>query len=69
LLLKSPSPINAAVFFALPPEIAIAVTLAASHCHLRHHWPLQSPSPLAITVALAIIHCQELLPWCGENSI
>jgi hypothetical protein len=55
--------------------------IAVSHC--CHRRPprqplpppsllaLQSPSPLAITVAIAvaITHCQELLPWHGKNSI
>jgi hypothetical protein len=52
LLSQSPLPIIAAVFFALPSAIAIAVALAIGHCRLSHCWQLQSPFPLAITVAL-----------------
>jgi hypothetical protein len=49
--------------------MSIAIALAVGHCRLCHRQPLQSSSPLAITIAIAISHCQELLPWRGENSI
>ncbi len=71
LLLRSLSTIAAAVSVALLSAIAItiAVTLAVGHCHLRHCQPLQLPSPLAITVTVAVSHFQELLPWHGKNCI
>ncbi len=69
MLLQLPSPITAAVSFALPSAITIAIALAIGHCRLHHHWHLQSPSPLAITIAIPIAHCRELLHWHGENSI
>jgi hypothetical protein len=49
--------------------IAAAVALTVGHCRLRHRWQSQLPFPLAITVAIAITHCRELLPWHGKNSI
>jgi hypothetical protein len=63
--------IAAAVSVALPSAIAVAVAvaLAVDHCHLRHRWPSQLPSPLAITITVAIGHFQELLPWRGKNCI
>jgi hypothetical protein len=48
---------------------AIAIALAVGHCRLRHCQPLQLPSPLAITVTVAVGHFQELLPWHGKNCI
>jgi hypothetical protein len=71
LLLRLPLTIAAAVSVALPSAIAaaIAVTLAIGHCSLRHHWPLQLPSPLAITVTVAVGHFRELLPWRGKSCI
>ncbi len=63
--------ITAALSVALPSAIAIAVAvaLAIGHCPLRHRWPSQLPSPLAITVTVAVGHFQELLPWRGKNFI
>jgi hypothetical protein len=57
-----PLPITAAVSVALLSAIAVPVALAIGHCRLCHHWPLQLPSPSAITIAVPISHCQELLP-------
>jgi hypothetical protein len=37
LLLRLPSTIAAAISAALLSAIAVAVTLAIGHCHLRHH--------------------------------
>jgi hypothetical protein len=69
--LRSPSTIAAAVSVALPSAIAvaIAVTLTVGHCCLRHHRPSQLPSPLAITITIAVGHFQELLHWHGKNCI
>jgi hypothetical protein len=71
LPLQSPSTIAAAVSVALPSAIAVAVAvaLAVGHCRLRHCQPSQLPSPLAITVTIAVGHFRELLPWHGENCI
>jgi hypothetical protein len=66
---RSPSPIATTISVTLPSAIAIAVALAVDHCHLHHHQPLQLPSPSAIAVAIAVGHCQEFLPWSGENCI
>ncbi len=63
------SPIAAAISVALSSAITVAVVLAVGHCHFCHHRPLQLPSPSAITVAVAVSHCQELLPWRGKNCI
>jgi hypothetical protein len=65
------STIAATLSVALPSAIAIAVAvpLASGHCRLHHHWPLQLPSPLAITVTIAVGHIQELLPWRGKNCV
>jgi hypothetical protein len=63
LLPQSLSPIPAAISFVSPSAIVIG------QCHLCHRWLLQLPSPLAITIAVAIAHCRELLPWHGKNSI
>jgi hypothetical protein len=38
----------------LPSAIAVAVALAIGHCRLHHCWPLQLPSPSAITVAMPL---------------
>jgi hypothetical protein len=38
----------------LPSAIAVAITLAISHCCLRHRQPSQLPLPLAITVAMPL---------------
>jgi hypothetical protein len=53
----------------LPSAIAVTVALALAigHCRLRHRWPSQLPSPLAITVTVAVGHFRELLPWRGKN--
>jgi hypothetical protein len=71
LPLQLPSTIAAAVSVALLSVIAVAVglALAIGHCHLHHHWPLQLPSLLAITVAVAVGHFRELLPWHSKNCI
>ncbi len=71
LPLQSPSTIAPAVSVALPTAItvAVAVTLAAGHCCFNHHQPLQLPSPLAITITVAVGHFQELLPWCSKDCI
>jgi hypothetical protein len=71
LPLRSPSTITAAVSVVLPPAIAItvAVALAVGHCRLCHRQPLQLPSPLAITVTIAVGHFRELLHRRGENCI
>ncbi len=71
LPLRSPSTIAAAVSVALPSAIAvaIAVALTVGHCCLHHHRPLQLPSPLVITITVAVGHFQELLPWHAENCI
>ncbi len=71
LPLRSLSTIAAAVSVALPSAIAIAiaVALAIGHCRLRHHWPLQLPSPLAITLTVAVGYFQKLLPWRNKNCI
>ena len=71
LLLRLPLTIAAAVSVALPSAIAIAVAvaLAVSHCRLRHHWPSQLPSPLAITITIAAGHLQELVLRHGKNCI
>jgi hypothetical protein len=53
----------------LPSAIAVVDTLAVSHCHLHHRQPLQLPSPLAITITVAVGHFQEFLPWCSKNCI
>ncbi len=45
------------------------VALAIGHCHHCHCWSLQSPSLLAITVAVTVGHCRELLPWRSKNCI
>ncbi len=68
-LLQLSSLMTAAVSFALPSAIAIAVALVVGQCHLHHCWQSQLLLPLAITVAVAIAHCWELLPWRGKNSI
>jgi hypothetical protein len=49
-----PSTIAAAISVALPSAIAVAIALAIGHCHLRHCWPLQLPSPSAITIAMQL---------------
>ncbi len=69
LLLRLPLPITATVSVALLSAIAVAVALAVSHSRFCHHWPLQLPSLSAITIAVAVANCQELLPWLGKNSI
>ncbi len=71
LLLRLQLITPAAVSVVLPSAITIAfaVTLAVGHCRLHHHWPLQLPSPLAITITITIGHFQELLLWRGENCI
>jgi hypothetical protein len=71
LPLWSLSTIAAAVSVVLPSAIAvtIAVALAIGHCPLCHHRPSQLPSPLAITVTVAVGHFQDLLPWRGESCI
>ncbi len=71
LQLWLPLTIAAAVSVALPSAIAVAVAvaLAIGHCRLHHRRPSQLPSPLAITVNVAVGHFQQLLPWCGKNSI
>jgi hypothetical protein len=71
LPLRLLSTIATALSVALPSAIAIAVAipLAIGNCRLHHHWPSQLPSPLAITVTIAIGHFQELLSWCGKNCI
>jgi hypothetical protein len=38
----------------LPLAIAVAIALVVGHCHLRHPWPLQLPSPLATTIAMLL---------------
>jgi hypothetical protein len=38
----------------LPSAITVAVAYAIGHRRLCHHWPLQLPSPLAITVAMPL---------------
>jgi hypothetical protein len=65
------STITAAISVALTSAVAIAVAvaLAVGHCRLHHHWLLQLPSPLAITVTVAVDHFQELLPWRSKNCI
>jgi hypothetical protein len=67
LPLRSPSTITAAISVALPSAIAVADALTIGHCSLHHRWSSQLPSPLAITVTIAVSHFQELLPWRGEN--
>ncbi len=69
LPLRLPPTVAANVSAALSSAVAIAITLAIGHCHLRHRWPLQLPSLLGITVALTVGHFRELLPWHGENCI
>ncbi len=69
LPLRSPSTIATAVSVALPSAIAVVVALAIDHCRLRHHWPSQLSSLLGITVAVAISHFQEFLPWHSKNCI
>jgi hypothetical protein len=71
LLLQLPSTITAAISVVLPSSIAIAVAvaLAVGHCRLRHCRPSQLPSPLAITITVAVGHFRELLPWHGKNWI
>jgi hypothetical protein len=66
-----PSAIAIAVVVAVPVAVAVAmaVTLTIGHCCLCHRWPLQLPSPLAITVTVAIGLFQVLLPWHGKNCI
>jgi hypothetical protein len=61
--------IAAAISVASPSAIAVTVALAMGHCCLRHHRPLQLPSPLIITIAIIVGHFQELLPWHGKNCI
>jgi hypothetical protein len=65
------STIAAAISVASPSAIvvAVAVVLAIGHCCLCHRKPLQLPSPLAITVTIAVGHFRELLPWRGKNCI
>ncbi len=71
LPLRLLSTIAAAVSVALLPAIpvAIAVALAGGHCCLCHHRPSQLPSPLAITITVAVGHFRELLPWRCKNCI
>ncbi len=71
LPLQSPLTIATAISVAPPSVIAvaIAVALAVGHCRLRHCRPSQLPSPLDITLAIAIGHFRELLPWRGKNCI
>jgi hypothetical protein len=71
LPLRLLSTIAAVVSVALTSviTIAIAIALAIGHCHLHFRRPSQLPSPLAITVIVAVGHFQELLPWCGEICI
>jgi hypothetical protein len=52
--LQFPSTIAAAISVALLSAIAVANALAVGHCRLRHHWPLQLPLLLAITVAMLL---------------
>jgi hypothetical protein len=54
LPLRLLSAIAAAISVALPSAIAVIVALAICHCRLRHRWPLQLPSLLAITVAMPL---------------
>jgi hypothetical protein len=71
LPLRSLLTIATIVSVALPSAIAVAVAiaLAVSHCRLHHCRPSQLPSPLAITVTVAIGHFRELLSWRGNNCI
>jgi hypothetical protein len=61
--------IATAISVAFPSAIAVAIALTIGHCRLHHRRPSQLPSPLAITVTIAIGHFQELLPWHGKNCI
>jgi hypothetical protein len=65
--LRSPLTIAATVSVALLSAIPITVALAIGHCHFCHCRPSQLPSPLAITVYVAVGHFRELLPWRGKN--
>ncbi len=71
LLLQLPSTIATPDSVALPSAIAVAIAIALTinHCCLCHGWPLQLPSPLAITITIAVGHFQELLSWRGKNRI
>ncbi len=71
LPLRLPSTIAAAVSVASLSAIAVAIAaaVAISYCRLCHRWPSQLPSPLAITVTIAVGHFRELLPWRGKNCI
>jgi hypothetical protein len=54
LPLRLLSIIPATISVALPSSIAVAIALAIGHCHLCHRWPLQLPSPSAITGAMSL---------------
>jgi hypothetical protein len=66
-------PITPAISDTLPSAITItiapAIALAIGNCPLHHCRPLQSPSPLAITIVVAFGNCQELLTWRSKNCI
>jgi hypothetical protein len=63
LPLRSPSTIATTISVALLSAItvAVAIALAIGNCCPHHRWPSQLPSPLAITVTIAVGHFQELL--------
>jgi hypothetical protein len=65
--LRQPLPLPSLLHCRQPSPLPFA--LAIGHCCFHHHWPLQLPSLSAITVTIAITHCQELLPWCSKNCI
>jgi hypothetical protein len=71
LPLRSLPTITAAVSVELPSAIAItvAVAFAVGHCCLGHRWLSQLPSPLAITITIAVGHFPVLLPWHSNNCI
>jgi hypothetical protein len=69
LPLRAPLTITAAISVALLSAIVVAFALAVSHCRLRNSQPSQLPSLLAITIAVALGHFRELLPWHGKNCI
>ncbi len=54
---------------AIALTFAVTITLTVGHCHLCHHQPSKLPSPSAITIAVAVGHFRELLPWRGKNCI
>jgi hypothetical protein len=77
--LPSPLPLAIAVAVAVDHcrhHLCCVAVSHRRHCRpcrrpfrLRHRWPSQLPSPSAITVAIAIGHFQELLPWHSKNCI